>query len=351
MRCRSLPSSLILAVVCLALCAAGCETKPPEQILWEASAHARSSDDAFTHWDEDDPAEIPADCAKCHSTAGFEDFLGADGSAAGTVDSAVPAGPTVENNVSCDACHSTEALALDSVTFPSGQQVSGLGSEAICAQCHQGRESGAAVDEAITAAGVDDDTVSAELGFLNIHYYAAAATLYGSDAGGGYEYAGQGYAGVNSHAGNSSCLDCHDPHALSVDITSCQGCHPGTVNPEDIRLSGEDFDGDGDTSEGLAAEIQGQQANLLAAMQSYADSVAGTAIAYDPDAYPYYFADANGNGTADEGEERYASWTPRLLRAGYNNHVVEKDPGGYVHNGTYLLELMEDSIADLGEAM
>ena len=46
--------------------------------------------EAFNHWNEDDPAEIPTDCAKCHSTNGYLDYLGEDGSAAGSVEEAVP---------------------------------------------------------------------------------------------------------------------------------------------------------------------------------------------------------------------------------------------------------------------
>ena len=39
----------------------------------------------------------------------------------------------------------------------------------------------------------DMDAVSEDLGFTNIHYFAAAATLYGTLAKGGYEYEGKTY--------------------------------------------------------------------------------------------------------------------------------------------------------------
>ena len=45
-------------------------TNIPFEAQWAASAHADFSAEAFVHWDEDDPAEIPARCAKCHSTPG-----------------------------------------------------------------------------------------------------------------------------------------------------------------------------------------------------------------------------------------------------------------------------------------
>ena len=71
---------------------------------WEGSGHADITSEAFTHWNEDDPAEIPATCAKCHSTSGFRDFVGADGSAAGSVEMA----GLINDPVTCtasDQCH------------------------------------------------------------------------------------------------------------------------------------------------------------------------------------------------------------------------------------------------------
>ncbi|MCP5116157.1 MAG: polyheme membrane-associated cytochrome C, partial [bacterium] len=45
---------------------------------------------------------------------------------------------------------------------------------------------------------------------------------------------------------------------------------------------------------------------------------------------------------------RYATWTPRLLQAAYNYQYATKDPGGYAHNGAYVLQLLYDSLADIG---
>lgn len=51
----------------------------PFEEQWVASAHNDAESEAFVHWDADDPAQIPENCAKCHSTPGYIDFLGADG--------------------------------------------------------------------------------------------------------------------------------------------------------------------------------------------------------------------------------------------------------------------------------
>ncbi|NIN99735.1 MAG: polyheme membrane-associated cytochrome C, partial [Anaerolineae bacterium] len=75
-----------------------------------------------------------------------------------------------------------------------GIELTGLGDESRCMQCHQGRHSTFSVNASIEEAGVtDEDKVSEDLGFSNIHYYAAAATKYGTVAKGGYEYEGKSY--------------------------------------------------------------------------------------------------------------------------------------------------------------
>ncbi|MCX8067940.1 MAG: hypothetical protein N3B68_09040 [Anaerolineae bacterium] len=325
--------------------------------VWAASGHADATSLSFTYWNEADPREIPVQCAKCHSTPGFLDFLGADGSEAGKVDKAAPVGTVIF----CEACHNPAAEQLASVVFPSGAEVKGLGDEARCMQCHQGRASTVAVDEAVTKAGVGDDQVSADLAFINIHYYAAAAVRYGTLAKGGYQYPGKSYDARFGHVeGFVTCLDCHNPHALKVKVEACTTCHPDVKTVEDFKKvrtlgSTKDYDGDGDVKEGIYGEIETLQAMLFGAIQAYAKEVSKVAIAYSPVAYPYFFVDTNGNGQADQEEvnyqNRYNAWTPRLLKAAYNYQTSLKDPGAYVHGGKYIIQLLYDSIEDLNQAI
>ena len=118
---------------------------------WLDSPHADFSAEAFRHWDED--GEISDSCAKCHSSYGYQDWVGADGTAFESIESAAALGSTVD----CDACHNSGTEGLSTVLFPSGKRIDGLGSEARCMQCHQGRESGGDVDDMIALSPLGDD--------------------------------------------------------------------------------------------------------------------------------------------------------------------------------------------------
>jgi hypothetical protein len=336
---------------------AGAVQEIPFEEMWASSAHADAEAEAFTHWDEDDPPVVPTSCAKCHSQPGYLDFLGLDGTGSGVVDNDAPTGTVV----SCVTCHNEGTLNMTSVVMPSGVEITGLGDEARCMQCHQGRESTISVNAALEEAGIDEDTTSEELGFLNIHYYAAAATKYGTVAKGGFQYEGKSYDARFDHVESyQTCVDCHNPHTLEVRVSECAVCHSGVESAEDlreVRMQGSlvDFDGDGDLEEGIFDEIGGLQDLLLQAIQIYGSEVAGAPIAYDAHAYPYFFIDTDEDGEAGEEEanygNRYIVWTPRLVKAAYNYQVSQKDPGGYAHGGKYIIQLLYDSIEDLNTAL
>lgn len=319
---------------------------------WVNSPHANYEDDAFRHWDED--GEISESCATCHSTPGYLDFLGADGTAAGVVDAPAPLGTVVN----CTACHNDATDQLTTITFPSGAEIGDLEDSSRCMVCHQGRESGSSLTVAIEEAGLtgEPNTVSEELGFINIHYYAAAASIYGSEVMGGFQYEGERYHMRNEHAeGYSTCAGCHDPHSLELDVADCATCHEGVETVEDLRTirsfgSSVDYDGDGDMEEGIAEEISTLQELLYSAIQIYASEIAGTPIIY-AEAYPYFFIDTDGDGAETEGEanfgNRYNAFTSVLLQATYNYQVSQKDPGGYTHNPDYHIQLLFDSITSI----
>jgi hypothetical protein len=316
--------------------------------LWLTSGHADAEAEAFIHWDED--GEVSGSCAKCHSTPGYASFI-----ETGTA-GAQPIGTTVE----CDACHSDPDRGIvrdhTDVIFPSGLTVEGLGPEALCMECHQGRESKISVDRTIDGAELpDDDTPTTDLSFRNIHYYAAAADQFGTVVKGGYEYAGKTYDARFSHVtGYNACNTCHNPHSLEVDLSGpCQTCHTGVRDPKDIRYYGSfvDYNGNGDTVEGMYYEIEAFKPRLYTALRKYARNVLGYPIVYDSHSYPYFFYDTNDNGFVDSDEEGYDYFSARLLRAAYNYQVAQKDPNAYAHNGKYIIELLYDSIEDLNSRL
>jgi hypothetical protein len=339
----------------------------PNMDAWASSAHNNVSDEPFRHWDKENPAEVPVACAKCHTSAGYQDYLGADGTEANQVDAPVVAHDA--QGIQCVACHNPVASNLNSVAFPGFEMdkngepvpyvVTGFGDASRCLVCHQGRESKASVDAQIAQFNATDapDTVVAPIkddkgkdvnfGFRNIHYYAAAATLYGTEVKGGYEYDGRIYDAKFQHvAERDTCIGCHDPHTLKVKVDECAACHGDGVKQENglqnIRVpqaSAWDYDGDGNKEEGMFHEIQGLQEALLAQIQKYATDKAGAEIKYDSQTYPYFL------GADDKG---YASWTPRLLKAAYNYQVSTKDPGAFAHGNKYIVQLLYDSIQDLG---
>lgn len=364
---------MLVVAVALAACGGAATTAPtaaateapvaavalpetPYLTEWQGSAHNNVTGEQFRHWDDvaENPDGVPTSCAKCHTSTGYQDFLGLDGSEAGKVDAAVPAANA--QGIQCVACHNAGTISKTTVVFPSGVEIK-AGDDVRCMECHQGRESKVSIDKVIALFGenVDVDAVPAavkdangkdvSLGFKNIHYFAAAATLYGGMTHGGYEYEGMTYDSKNTHvAGFDSCTGCHDPHTLKVRVEKCAECHEGVATVDDLKnvrmvSSTPDYDGDGDAEEGMFYEIEGLQTTLLAEIQKYALAKGGAEIKYDAATYPYFMG-ADGKA--------YPSWTPRLLKAAYNYQVSIKDPGAFAHGNKYIVQLLVDSIKDIG---
>jgi len=259
--------------------------------------------------------------------------------------------------VSCFVCHNDSAHVKEMAMFPSGAEIEGLGQSVNCAECHQGTRSG--VDVVNAAGDLPDDEINEDLGFINVHYKVASAVRYGSEVTVGYEYPEKDYLGFYPHVNDFQlCTDCHNPHSLAINPSDCAACHPVVSDYEDIfdiRMSGTpDYDGDGDTSEGVYGELITMHEKLYAAIQAYAQEVVGESILYAAQ-FPYWFIDTNGNGVADEGEiavpNQYSQWTPRLVKATYNYHLVVEDPGGFMHNAPYLIQLMYDTMDNLAEVV
>ena len=211
--------------------------------------------------------KVSGSCSKCHSAAGLPFYL----------QEGVTASQPLSNGLMCTTCHDAmpafTRYAVKTVAFPSGAVLdTGDQDSNLCMSCHQGRESTVSVNAKI--AGLDLDTVSTKLSFSNVHYFAAGATLFGTQAKGAYEYAGKTYQGRFKHVSSfDTCTECHETHTGEVKTQGC--CQPDLPRqrrtPRNIRKDARDFDGDGNKTEGLYYEVAGAANILYAAIQRLCD--------------------------------------------------------------------------------
>ena len=314
---------VILGIV-LSACAQAATSDAEAEAAWQASAH--------TSWLREETPENPTGCAKCHNSLGYLKFLGVDASSAGRVEAPAATGTTLE----CQVCHNQAAEARDFAIMPSGLEIGGLGQESNCMECHQGLASSRQVAEII--ADLPKDQINTGLSMPDIHANAAGATVYGTQAKGGGEYPQYQYAAKFYHL-SDTCVTCHDPHTLQVRVDQCSACHLAATSLEgvrNIRSSRIDYDGDGDISEGMAGEVDTMMERLLITIQLY------TALTDDTDMIAY------DGGFLNQADEKYTTWTPDLLQAAYNYQYAAKDPGSYSHNPKYIMQLLYDSIDELG---
>ena len=348
--CRAfaaLALAICLATLCQAVSVRAAEKSdagPPVE-FWRG--HFNRSGGAFHDWDKE--KEVPAACARCHGANSVPEYL-KEGKTTAT--------QHVKNGFACTNCHADmvtyERHKVAKVTFASGINVdTGKNDANLCMTCHQGRESTASVNKAI--AGKDMDKPDPAINFVHVHYYPAGATVYGTEAKVAYEYAGKSYAGRFAHMPNvSTCTGCHQPHTGELKVDRCGGCHDGINTVADVTrirmLSKGDFDGNG-KEEGMGREVETMKAELYVAIQTYAKNVGGTPIAFTKAAFPYWHADTNGNGRIDPEEvkpaNKYPAYTPRLLQAVYNYTFALRDTGAAYHNGSYVLQILYDSLESL----
>ncbi len=107
----------------------------------------------------------------------------------------------------------------------------------LCLECHQGRASTQAVNLRLGDAEADK-VPEKGLSFINVHYFAAGASLFGNDAQGAYQYTDKKYVGRHMHpAPFDNCTGCHNTHELGLNVEKCSTCHPGVKTVEDVAKS------------------------------------------------------------------------------------------------------------------
>jgi hypothetical protein len=305
-----------------------------------------------------------AACYQCHGgKIGLDTYLAGMPAAIASI----PTGGKV-SAFQCDTCHTydnTDMTGLRSVAtvyFPpqkngTNGQVSFAAANlpvtfAVCGTCHSARENKASVDAKTLVAGTFDT------GLVNMHYLGAAATIMGTRTKSWYEYDGKSYTaypafwksgtrgtapGPHGSPHGAECTGCHQAkesrHTFDVDYTYCGGCHTG---PYALAPKEEEFNS--------------MKAELLAALDKYVNLPANQSafqtgnggatalgLCYDGNTYGYLLVrKAAGCSTTA------AKLDLKSMRAGYNLHWMNKDPGAWAHNEFYAMQLAYDSISDLG---
>ena len=272
--------------------------------------------------------------------------------------------------------------------------------------CHQGRESTVSVEKKISDAYAattnpitSDDTVSTAVSFINIHYFAAAGSLYGREAKVGLRVRRSDQDRLSPIRSRDSTA----PHGLRRQVrarrlegrraSSATIQHTLKVRVDRVRQLPREPQRRPDrdrrarpptrstrrpsTTCTTSAWPARSTTSTATATRTRASTTSSRACATSctarsgptrtrprptrraprcpprrsrtpPTAYPYFFVDPNDNGVVDAGETTsYNAWTARLLRAAYDYQYAQKDPGAFAHNAKYLIEILYDAIADI----
>jgi len=203
-----------------------------KQTAWETSLHGTN---------ESYLRGTSADCAGCHSGAGFSKMVGA-----GLTPFTVEEGDAEPTRQDCRTCHNIHTSytgddwslkTVAAVTLADGTVFDG-GEGNLCATCHQPRRFFAAVDGKVDVSSVH----------WGPHHGPQSAMLLG--VGGALV---EGKAGAHAKVENT-CVGCHlDTHTFAPSVAGCVECHSDAEN----------FD-----IGGVQTEVQAKLDELLAALEA-----------------------------------------------------------------------------------
>ncbi|MEW6052641.1 MAG: hypothetical protein AB1552_02475 [Nitrospirota bacterium] len=340
-------------------CAASCHSYHDGDISinnkWRTSGHADLRSDSFAYDFSD------GSCLRCHSGVGFASYVDATNP---EYPAWIPPSKEIYPHfITCNACHDGEGYptAKDkrlrktgSVVLTSGNAATfvqdallDVGDSASCVVCHQGMESGWSLFRTMQSKGVDPydgkDEVMTGISFVNAHYAAAASMLFSRK---GYEFSSRTYSkGLLLHQ-LPLCTGCHMAPAESQDlgghsfnmrrngymnVAACQSCHPGLTDFGTFFIYERDMDGDG-MKESIKDEIEGLKELLIGELEN-------AGIYYNPHVYPYFFKVP----APQIYPNRVTIWKESQLEAAFNLDFVAKEPGAYIHNFRYAVQLLRDS--------
>ena len=299
---------------------------------WQTSAHASGPT-----WDEASPPALRASCSKCHNGLISVAYLDNP-----TTFTNPPANPTSFERLSCAVCHdphgndnpgSLRNASVTDIWIPNNVLVEEAGAGRLCISCHNGRRTETDVLNMINNGS----------GHYGPHHSIQGDMLKGVNA---YQDFNADFPWSSSKhiLVEDACVACHthahegDPEAGIPNFTghdflpqteACVRCHGPITSFEDIQAKA-DFDGNG-AIEGVQVEIRGLL-DLL--QQTIADASRNETVRQEM-LNPDTFLTAVGDTTKSLRNQREAA---------YNWCYVDFDGSHGVHNATYSVQLLQQSI-------
>lgn len=330
---------------------ATCHGETPEYPVRGARAQYHESGH-FLGFDLEEPHAFYANgggCQSCHTHEGFVQKL-----TTGEVDTeGFVEWPSQPNCFSCHAPHERGDFSLrttEAVSLVNGVTLD-LGDGNLCANCHQARTS--------ASEAVKETPASQVRSHFGPHHGPQANLVA---ATGAYEFEGRSYSSSQHKFDvEDACVGCHMPlpegryrlsaavgghsfmivhdegEELTVNATSCQGCHAGMSPVEGSRLfdtpAGEDYDADG-TLEVAQAEVEGLLDRLV--------NPNGTGLLQQGEA-PIYTASGAFNSEVPDDLMR----SEAEMAALFNYKFFAEDRSLGIHNMRYTLQVLQDTVAAL----
>jgi predicted CXXCH cytochrome family protein len=295
---------------------------------WKSSQHGDESTWLTT------PA-LRANCAKCHNGLVSMAYLDDPNNFVNP-----PSNPTEFAAHTCAVCHDPHGndnpgmlrdASVTDASLPNAILVEEAGAGRLCISCHNGRRT-----ETDVLGQINNGST-----FFGPHHSIQGDMLKGVNA---YQALAPAFQFRSSKhiLVEDACVACHthrheaDPttgntlftgHTFLPTVEACARCHGDIADFADIEAKG-DFDGDG-TIEGVQNEVQG----LLDLLQQVIiDASTSDAIKMD---FQNDFLGTLGNATKSTRAQR---------EAGYNWTYVGFDGSTGVHNTTYAVQLLQQSI-------
>jgi hypothetical protein len=301
---------------------------------WKGSAHAHLVEDGAVAMEGGSSG-----CNKCHNGLRAVRYLDDPANTQGFDYSVAPTDTVA---IGCPVCHDPHGNgnpgqlrnAVNDIALPDGTHPA-IGSGRLCIACHNGRRAPSAINTQ-----VQNGTSR-----MGPHHSLQGDMLVGVDA---YNAVAPGFHFATSrHVGiQDGCVNCHNHHRpedtpvytghdFRPTVQACEFCHGTIADFNDIKAK-KDYDGDG-TIEGIRSEV-----TALADTLAHVIIRATANPAFRDSLQTYY------NAGSFELAAGKAAWTTVAQRAAaYNYFYVEFDGSTGIHNPTYAIQLLQQSIWSL----